>query len=358
MNARPAGGQVTGLRAGQPEGEGEGNFSGAFIVDDPIKPDDRFSEPIVKKINERFNGTFRSRLMQERVTPMIVIMQRIAENDPSGFLLRGGTGEKWHHLCLPVLINNSKPYPEKYTHGIPIEHGLDDGPLWGFKHNEEEIEALKIDPFTYASQYDQDPSPLGGGLFKDEWWQYYIPGEVLFDELIIVADTAQKVKEHNDFSVFQCWGRVGQDIYLVDQIRGKWEAPELLRKARDFWNKHWGTGNSRTKGRLKYMAIEDKSSGTGLIQQLKAPTEKGEARIPVTAIQRNIDKLTRAMDTVPFISAGRVMLPIGAPFLLDFKAEFGLFSADMTHDHDDQIDPLMDACQLMLGENKKKGGAW
>jgi len=355
MNARPAGGQITGLRAGQPEEE----FSGAFIVDDPIKPDDAYSDTIVEKINGRFNGVFRSRLMVERITPMIVIMQRISAKDPSGFLLRGGTGEKWHHLNLPAMIDNSKAYPKEYTHGIPIEHGLPDGPLWEYKHTAKELKELELaDPYVYAAQYMQSPNTLGGGVFKDEWWSYYQWNTIQPEFMIITADTAQKVKEHNDYSVFQCWGYLNGNIYLMDQIRGRWEAPELLRKAKQFWNKHYGTGTARTTGRLRYMAIEDKSSGTGLIQTLKDPEKKNENRIPVKAVQRNIDKLTRAMDTVPFIASGRVFIPEDAPFTLDFKAEAGSFSSDMTHDHDDQIDPMMDACQELLSKPKKRGGGW
>ena len=64
---------------------------------------------------------------------MIVIMQRIHYHDLSGYLLRGGSGEKWHHLNLPVIIDNSQPYAAQYpenTHAIPIDHGLPDGWLW------------------------------------------------------------------------------------------------------------------------------------------------------------------------------------------------------------------------------------
>lgn len=354
MQARAAGGAITGFRAGQPDDM----FSGAFIVDDPLKPDDAFSEPAIKRINGRFNGVFRSRLMQERKTPMIVIMQRISQNDPCGFLLKGGTGERWHHLCLPVRIDNSKPYPKEYTHGIPIEHGLPDGPLWEFKHTDKELTELeRADPYVFAAQYMQAPVALGGGIFKAEWWQYYTLESINPEFRIIVADTAQKTSERNDYSVFQCWGYLKGDIYLLDQIRGRWEAPELLLKARQFWNKHYGTGAARTVGNLRYMAIEDKSSGTGLIQTLSKGNGT-EVKIPIKAVQRSKDKLTRAMDTVPHIASGRVYIPSDASFTLDLQAEFAQFSADDTHDFDDQVDTTMDACELLLGPKKKTGGGW
>jgi hypothetical protein len=118
LMAAPAGGQITGFRAGRMEK----GFSGAFIIDDPVKPDEGYSIVARERINNRFNNTMRSRLAVESV-PMIVIMQRIHENDLTGFLLKGGSGDIWYHLVIPTLFTeevlNAK-YPEDYTHGIPI----------------------------------------------------------------------------------------------------------------------------------------------------------------------------------------------------------------------------------------------
>ncbi len=119
MMAAAAGGQITGFRAGRME---EG-FTGAFVIDDPVKPDDAYS--VVKRaaINNRFNNTMRSRLAVETV-PMIVIMQRIHEDDLSGYLLKGGSGDVWHHLTIPTLLSEeeiNRKYPEDYTHGRRID---------------------------------------------------------------------------------------------------------------------------------------------------------------------------------------------------------------------------------------------
>lgn len=127
-----------------------------LILDDPVKPDDAYSEVVRGGVNERFNETIKSRLALE-TTPMVVIMQRIHYNDLSGYLLRGGSGEKWHHLCLPVIIDNSKPYPAENTHGIPIDHGLPDGWLWPVKHNESHRTALFSHRRTAEAQYMQSP---------------------------------------------------------------------------------------------------------------------------------------------------------------------------------------------------------
>ncbi|WP_447988412.1 phage terminase large subunit family protein [Achromobacter spanius] len=150
--ASSAAGQVTGFRAGHMEL----GWQGALIIDDPVKPDDAYSDTVRGGINDRFNETIKSRLAIE-TTPMIVIMQRIHYQDLSGYLLRGGSGEKWHHLNLPVIIDNSDPYPSENTHGIPIAHGLPDGWLWPYKHNETHRTALFAHRRTAEAQYMQRP---------------------------------------------------------------------------------------------------------------------------------------------------------------------------------------------------------
>jgi predicted phage terminase large subunit-like protein len=182
----------------------------------------------------------------------------------------------------------------------------------------------------------QRPSPAGGGIFKNEWWQYYTVAPRT-EWRAIYADTAQKTGQQNDYSVLECWGRTytGQAV-LLDMLRGKWEAPELLVHARAFWAKHSVTESA---GPLRKMAIEDKVSGTGLIQTLK------REGIPVIAIQRDRDKITRAYDAAPMVEAGNVMLPRSAPWLSDLLAEASSFPNGA---HDDILDPMMDAISDML----------
>ncbi|RWS71213.1 DNA-packaging protein [Klebsiella pneumoniae] len=166
--ASSAAGQVTGFRAGHMEP----GWQGALIIDDPVKPDDAYSEIVRGGVNNRFNETIKSRLAIE-TTPMIVIMQRIHYHDLSGYLLRGGSGEKWHHLNLPVIIDSSRSYEEIYpenTHAIPIDHGLPDGWLWPFKHNESHRVSLFSHRRTAEAQYMQNPKRFNaeGALWNEE----------------------------------------------------------------------------------------------------------------------------------------------------------------------------------------------
>ncbi|EXA67153.1 terminase-like family protein [Acinetobacter baumannii 348935] len=144
--------------------------------------------------------------------------------------------------------------------------------------------------------------------------------------------------------MFLCAG-LGHDnrLYIIDVRRGKWEAPELIKEAKAFINKH---KESNTKiGKLRYMAIEDKASGTMLIQNISRDTT-----LPIKAIQRDTDKLTRTMDVVFYVEDGRVMLPVSAPWLLNYVEEIEGLTASMSHEHDDQWDPTIDAINDSLAK--------
>ena len=149
------GGQVLGFRAGRMEEE----FTGALLIDDPLKPEDAYSEKVRNKINNRMNNTIKTRLALQKKTPIVMIMQRLAESDPAGFVLTGGTGEKWHHLILPARIDKqSMEYDRKWTHGIPIKVGkIPSGALWDYKYDLKELEIMeKVDPYVFAGQYSTE----------------------------------------------------------------------------------------------------------------------------------------------------------------------------------------------------------
>lgn len=152
VTATAAGGQVTGFRAGHMYYD---RYSGALVIDDPVKPDDAYSDTIRNRVNNSYNETVASRLAIE-TTPVILIMQRTHWDDLSGYLLRGGSGEMWHHLDLPVIIDG-REYPKEYTHGVPIKHNLENGWLWPYKHNEHHETALKSHRRKFAAQYMQAP---------------------------------------------------------------------------------------------------------------------------------------------------------------------------------------------------------
>ncbi len=350
------GGQITGFRAGHMAP----GWQGCIIIDDPLKADDAYSPAAIKSTNRALLSTVKSRKANPD-TPIIVIMQRIGEKDPTAFIKGGNLPGEWEYVTIPALITDEyvARLPEKIREDILTKPRDDKGRFsyWPYKEPLADILALEagdgkdadgnaISKHVFNAQYMQEPKAMGGNIIKGAWFpRVAIPPVIKYRK--IYADTAQKTAERNDYSVFECWG-AGDDgkIYLLDILRGKWEAPDLKRRAVEFWNKHKAVPNM---GALREMKVEDKSSGTGLIQELARAD-----RIPVKGIERNKDKLTRVMDVASFIESGYVCLLEESPFLTDFINECEAFTADDTHAHDDQIDPLCDAITDMLAS--KPGG--
>lgn len=325
-------GQVIGRGAGKARtGDEEGLFGGAIFIDDPHKPDEANSRLLLGKVWRWFQNTLYSRRNSPK-TPIIIIQQPVAYDDLSGHLLRGDDGQPWKSILIPGLTEDGKSF-------------------WEWKHPAATLLKYKeFNPYNFALQWQQERTLPGGNLIKTAEFVRYglLP---LIDYRTIYADTAQKTKEANDYSVFQCWG-YGRDkrIYLIDQIRGKWEAPELKQKAIDFWAKHQGLCGAPYQpgglyGVLRAMKVEDAASGTGLIQDLRL-----KSRIPIQAILRHKDKYTRLLDILGHIHSNYVCIPENAPFVSDFMIECESFTADDTHAHDDQVDPMIDAITDLLGK--------
>jgi len=303
-----------------------------IILDDPLSVDDGNSDAALASAEITFTEALPTRVNNDQ-SAIVVIMQRLNERDTSGIIIERDLG--YVHLCLPMRFEADN----RCTTPIFTDPRTVDGELLfpeRFSNATVTMLERSLGSYGAAGQLQQRPSPRGGGMFKSQWWRYY---EVLppMSWRTIYVDTAQKTGNANDYSVLQCWGRSASgQAYLIDQMRGKWEAPELLTQSRAFWNKH----RNQSNGMLRSMKIEDKVSGTGLIQTLR------REGIPVIDIQRDKDKMTRAMDAIPTIESGQVFLPQDAPWLADYLTEFSQFPNGR---HDDQVDPTCDAITDMTG---------
>lgn len=356
--ATSLGGQITGFRAGHMAP----GFQGAIVIDDPLKPDDAFSPTKVNQANRKLITTVKSRKANPK-TPIVMVMQRVGENDPTGFVEKGNLPGKWRIVRIPAVVTEAyvRALKPQYRALVPKPDESVDGRFsyWPYKEPLKELLALergegtdasgaRISRHVFSSQYNQAPVALGGNVIHGECFlRYKVLPKIKWRK--IFADTAQKTKEANDYSVFEEWG-MGDDgrIYLIDLMRGKWEAPELQRRAVAFWNSSKGR-NVDTYGTLRKMVVEDKSSGTGLIQTLKMPPYN----IPIEPIERDKDRYTRVNDALPYIEVRAVGVPEDAPFTKDFITECEAFTADDSHDFDDQVDPMVDAVMDMLSSGNK-----
>lgn len=316
--AAAQGGSVTGFGAGGLEED----YAGALIVDDPIKPMEARSELMRQKSIDYFEETLSNRLNNPKKTPIIIIMQRLHIDDLCGYL------EKTYHGRFTILTYPA--YNEDTQESI-----------WPEKYDSNFFEKLKItNPYYYYSQFQQEPITLGGNIIKGDWFKHYreLPH---FKRVFITADTAQKIKQSNDYSVFGVWGVADNGLYLVDMLRGKWEAPELKQAALELWNRFKIIDGVPCAG----FYIEDKTSGTGLIQELQ------RHGLPIIPLQRGKgeDKLTRLQGVLDYIFSGKVFLPELRPDIVKpFIAECEAFARDDSHKHDDQVDVMIDAITMAL----------
>lgn len=347
--SRSIGGQITGSRGGYMGPV----FSGWINLDDPDKPESMFSEIKRKKVHETMVNTIRSRRgdkSKKHPTPIIAIQQRLHIDDSTAFLSAGGMGINFDLIKIPALINQDyidrlpEPFRSQCIKDICSSDQVDG--YWSFWPDNEDIGDLLAlrdsDPYTFAGQYMQQPEALDGGIFKAGDFGYYgddadIPMPFSFEYRFITADTATKTKTYNDYSVFAEWGVHDGCLYRLAYQRGKWEAPELRQNFLSFI-KASHEKNELYKGNLRAVLVEDKASGSGLIQEVGRSSP-----VPITAVQRNIDKLTRAMDCQPHHHQGKVLLPYGDSANYEFVSEVGAFTYNDTHQFDDQTDVMMDA---------------
>lgn len=145
MYATGTDGTITGFGAGKDRP----GFGGAIIIDDPHKADEARSDVVRQGVISWFQTTLESR-KNSQDTPIILIMQRLHERDLSGWLLDGGNGEEWEHVCFPAIRHDGTAlWPEKHT-------------ITDLRRMEEAA------PYVFSGQYMQRPSPLEGGIFKPD----------------------------------------------------------------------------------------------------------------------------------------------------------------------------------------------
>lgn len=173
-----------------------------------------------------------------------------------------------------------------------------------------------------------------GKIFKVEDFRVFTLIPRAWDVKILIADTAQKTKEANDYTVLQAWLLSERGIYLIDQIRGKFEYPDLELMAEAFGSKHKDAAG---------FYIEDKVSGTSLIQSLRR-----KIGVQVLAVQRNKDKYTRMYDSQGYIKNGYVFVNPMLDYYAEYVNEMVSLNAEGDYAHDDQADCTFDAIDILL----------
>jgi predicted phage terminase large subunit-like protein len=301
------GGTITGLG---------GNF---IIIDDPLKPEEALSRSQREKVNDYFATTLYSRLDNATDDVIILVMQRLHDEDLAGQLLKQGG---WHHLNLPAIAEED----QDVTIGEQRIHARKTGEvLHPERQSLEELEKTKriIGTLNFRSQYQQAPVPEAGNLIKRDWFEFFdVQPSREAARVTQSWDVAMKGDEINDYCVCTTWLRLDGKHYLIDLVRRHCDYPALLRLALEQYRKHNPTA----------VLIEDNGSGTALIQELAQ-----KYAIHAIPIHPKGDKITRLSIVSPRFEQRAIYLPRNAPWLSELLDELLRFPQTRFKDQVDSV---------------------
>ncbi len=315
--ATSVGGALTGLGA---------NY---LIIDDPNKADDAGSETKLASAIQWYQTVAATRLNNPNTDRIIIVQQRIHEEDISGALLEAGG---WTHLNLPAIAEQ----PEEIAIGNGKTHRRESGDVL----HPERMSRARLDQMrsemgslAFATQYQQIPGPAGGSIIQEAWFEWYeqLPDYEGDDYLIVQSwDTAHTAKPNSCFSVCTTYLYFKYYFYLIDVWREKTEFTRLayvIPKLAKRFNAHM-------------VIIEYTGAAQGLAQMLRR--EDPERYHWFTPKH---DKATRLEMVSPYVEAGRVVLPEFAHWLPGFLKELNYFPNGKYSDQVDRFQPSSDVVQ-------------
>jgi predicted phage terminase large subunit-like protein len=261
-----------------------------------------------------------SRLDDKQTGAIVLVMQRLHEDDFAGVLLCGS--DEWTVLSLPAIAEQDEEIPIGNGQ-VHVRHAGD--VLHPEREPREVLESLRaqLGADTFAAQYQQRPVAPGGAMIKRVWVRRY--DQPPKSGLIIQSwDIANKQGEENDYSVCTTWLIDENRYYLTDVLRGRFDFPTLRRKVAEQAKLH----------KASQVLIEDAGFGTALVQDLKT------ADFSVIAVKPEYDKKIRMGIQAGKFENGQVFFPKEEPWLRDLEEELFAFPNGR---HDDQVDSISQA---------------
>lgn len=301
-----------------------------IIVDDPTKPDEALSDVERAKANHWLSHTLVTRLNNKVTGKIVLVMQRLHEDDMIGFFMSLG-GAKL--VSFPAIAQEDEELEWQTPFGIRRHRRAEGEALHPDREPLVALELLKVAMGSrmFSAQYLQMPAPPGGSIVKPEWFQRYDPVNTPeFDSIIQSWDTASKGTQLSDYSVCTTWAKKGPQLFLLHVLRKRLEYPDLKRAVVEqarLWN-------------AKKVLVEDASSGQALIQDLK-----NDNFYIVEAVKPKGDKIVRLNSVTAAIEAGQVFVPAQAPWLDEYLYELMMFPAGR---YDDQVDSTSQALSNAL----------
>lgn len=288
-----------------------------LVIDDPNKPSDRTSPTVLNKRNSIFMSTIRNRINSPDV-PIIVIQQRIAANDLTGFLLNGGSNEKWTHANFPAILpDGSALCPER----LPIE----------------EIETYKSDPFTLNAQFLQVPLDDIGNLFEKH--KIILSNDrpaIKSLQLVISVDAAMKGDTNSDYNAISVIGTNGVDYFVIEVLNFHADITMLVNKIKELRMKY-GTNTP--------VLVEAKANGVAALQILRREMTGIFETTP------SKDKLERAIAVKYLFDSMNVKFIIRGFVWAEVVSQFTAFPHGR---HDDIVDATVQGITFLSVRNQHK----
>jgi predicted phage terminase large subunit-like protein len=299
-----------------------GRGADIIVIDDPLKADDALSEPRRRSVNEWFDNTVRSRLNSQEKGAIIIVMQRLHADDLVAHVQQH---ESWDVLSFPAIAEQDETYDFPTPYGRRRIHRSTGDILQPALLSPSALESQRrgMTEYNFVAQYQQDPQPPSGIIVRREWLKYYEPGDLpkQFDQILQSWDTANKDTELSNFSVCTTWGLKDRRLFLLNVYRHKIEFPQLKRAVRELAALY----------RAKIVLIEDKASGSSLIQELRAE----HFSLVQAAPAMDGDKVMRLRAQTAKIEGGFVLFPKQAHWLEVYLSELISFPNSK---YDDQVD--------------------
>lgn len=314
------GGRLTTSTGGSLTGRG----GECIIIDDPVKPFEAATSQIARENSIKwYSGTVVTRLNRQKTGSIVVVMQRIHEEDLGGHLLGEGG---WRHLNLPAIAME----PDLVQIGADRFYQRRVGCALNPAHLDlEELKRLRRSMRSdFDAQYQQQPIPAGGLFFKRSWLRYFKspPIKRHGDILVQSWDTAASERITSDFSACATALVRGSEVYLLDMYRGRLSFPKLYDK----------TVELARRWEIDMLLIEEAISGRQLLQELEHQSPQQVPR--AVAREATIHKEARAWGQTAVVERGDLLLPEEAPWLGEFLHELLGFPRAK---HDDQVDALV-----------------
>ena len=296
-----------------------GSHGHQVIIDDPLNVEESESEAERATAMRWMDKTIPTRVVDKAVTPIILIMQRLHEDDPTGHMLKQDVLIR--HICLPAQLSRFvKPESarEIYENGLLDPVRLPQSIL--------QVMRIKLGSYGYAGQFDQNPSPDEGGILKRNWFQIIDRAPQGIDYWDQVIDPAYTKNEKNDPSAIMTYAEYEDHLYVKDVQEVWMEFPNLIKFiVTNFEANGCDPDYSR-------IYVEPKASGKDIVNTLKLTNLN-----IMESINPTKDKVARVKDISAKVQAGKVIL-IRGDWNEAFIDQCAVFQNGT---HDDQVDCLV-----------------